>query len=238
MSGTVDSHAAYDNVVAILRHDVPKETLVDGDALYQHVLAVYGCHRHGQQHGVSLLSVTQSLCNRFRDINAFLHYQVFPVFLIYLAVGRWANDASTSRQSDILGSVGINHCSERHYVVALVACGHGRLIVFDVAAEGKHGSVAQVQAYARLQLYASASPLAVGDDNRATALPAHAVDSRLYMAGGKSSFVHLHRGRPIGKHRATDAAHVERCRDGFHLCRHVLWTGLHLLRPGIQRQQQ
>ena len=144
MSGTVDSHAAYDNIVAILRHYVPEESLIDGDALYQHVFAVNGSHGHGQQHRTTLLAVAQPLGKGLGDIYALLHYQVFLILLIYLAVGRWANDASTSRQSDILGSVGINHCSERHYVVALVAGGHGWLIVFYVAAEGKRGSVAQM----------------------------------------------------------------------------------------------
>lgn len=184
-----------------------KQPLVDGDALYQHVFAVNGSHGHGQQHRTTLLAVAQPLGKGLGDIYALLHYQVFPVFLIYLAVGRWSDDVSTSRQSDVLSPIGINHGSERHHVVALVACGHGRLIVFDVAAEGKHGSVAQVQAYARLQLYASAGPLTIGDDDRAATLSAHAVDGRLYLASGKSPFVHFHRPRPVSLMKPTGLSH-------------------------------
>ena len=225
MTVAVDGDAAYNDVLAVLRDDIPVEAGVDGYTFDEHILAVDWGNAFGEEDlSLTSLAVEDALCHRGVGIHQQFDVQSFLlVRLIDFAIGRWSDDAALARHGDVLCSVGIDEGTERIDFYTFVASEDLGQVVLDVAAEVQFAAIAEVQFHARLEGDSSRMPAASGDDNLPAAFLCHFVDGLLDGLGRKSAATHPNHGFVIIYHRPLHLGHVKRRCNGVDVGGHAVW---------------
>ena len=175
-------HTTYDHVFAILRHHVPVESLVEGDALNQDILAIDRSDGLWQEHLAAVSdSVEDAILKRHLTVLAdYLDVEcLLPIILINLAVGRRADDTPSSRNGNVFSVMGIDKSSEGIDLNTLVAGKNHGQVVLNLTAEMQGGLFAEMQIDSRLQFYTPGLPVAGRNDNGSSALLRHLVDGLL-----------------------------------------------------------
>ena len=239
MSETVYCHSSYDDILAILRHNVPIESLIQGDTFYQHILAIDRSNGLWKEHlTIMMLPVEESLFQR--QFAIFAHYlnveSLLFVVLENLAVDRRPYNLSFTCDGDILSIFGIDEGSERIDFYAFVACEHYRQIVTDESAEVQCRSLCEMQIDIRFHFDTSCLPFSGRNDYCASAFGSHFIDSLLdclgvyalrspqefptpFRGGGRGG-VKFYNGLALGYDGPLQLWHLKRCRYGCNLFWH------------------
>ena len=226
----IDRHATDDDAVAIGRHDVPEDRLLETDPFDEHIAAVYRTNKCRQEDSGAVMAVIDTFRSGLVISNVFVEVAIADVLLQDGTVTLRTDQAAFACESDVALAVSINECTERH---ALDTCATGEddgKIILHATTEMQFGTLLQVKIDIALQDDASGVPYAGRYDDRPSSAATRLVDG--FLDGDRYQcsllqFALREREGVVREDRTHQLRHVERSMNGCNGVRHT--GGSHLV---------
>ena len=231
MSETVDRHTSDDNTITILWHDIPVKTLLQRDALYEHIGTVDGGDGLRQEdllglHTIIIPGLQRLLAYDLLDVQA-----MDLVLLIDLTVDRGSDDLSFASHSDMMFSVGIDKGTETVDLDSFITGKDHRQVVGNLPTEMQATAFCKMQVDIGTEGDTSCQPVAGRNRDRSPTPLGCLVNGLLNGFRCQSLLGHLDSHRQGWEDGTFQLRHLKRSRDGRNLLGHNLRT--YLLSHGL-----
>ena len=219
-----DANTANDNIFAIDRSHIPEGGLLERDTLQIDILAVDRAKEGRQLNRATLLTIEQTLLNRRVGVDLTI---VLGTTLADRTTLRRADEATLTRQGDILRTIGVDAGTQRVELHTGIGRKDRRQEVLHLAAKAHRRALLGVEFDVALQRDTACKPITCCERYTTSALLREAVDSLLNLLGLQTTIrcgeeLHL----AVGKGRLLQLGHVERSLNRSNLRRHHRSTHL------------